>query len=69
MSTNPNNSEVIALTRSSARRAKALELGADVAIDSTDAAAVAPSVREATEGNGADIIFECKKKRIFSVSS
>lgn len=51
--------KVIALTRSALRRAKALELGADVAIDSSDAASVGMAVREATGGDGADIIFEC----------
>jgi propanol-preferring alcohol dehydrogenase len=55
--------KVIAITRSAERRAKAIELGADVAIDATDPSGVAAAVREATGGEGADVIFECVGRR------
>jgi propanol-preferring alcohol dehydrogenase len=55
--------KVIIVARSEAKRAKALELGADVAIDGTDPSTVAAAVREATNGEGADVIFECVGRR------
>lgn len=54
---------VIVVTRSESKRQKALELGADVAIDGTDASTVAAAVREATGGEGVDVIFECVGRR------
>jgi len=52
--------KVIAVARSPTKRDKALELGADLAIDGTaDLASVASQVREATAGRGVDVIFEC----------
>jgi propanol-preferring alcohol dehydrogenase len=60
---NKCKAKVIAVARSEAKRAKALELGADVVIDGTDAATVAAAVREATGGEGADVIFECVGRR------
>jgi len=51
--------KVIVVARSESKRTKALELGADEAIDGTDAATVAAAVRELTGGEGADVIFEC----------
>jgi len=55
--------KVIVVARSEAKRAKALELGADVAIDGTDASTVAAAVRDATDGEGADVVFECVGRR------
>lgn len=55
--------QVIVVGRSEAKRAKALELGADVAIDGTDTSTVAAAVREATGGEGVDVIFECVGRR------
>jgi propanol-preferring alcohol dehydrogenase len=55
--------KIIVVARSEAKRAKALELGADVAIDGTDPSTVAAAVREATNGEGADVIFECVGRR------
>lgn len=46
---------VLATSRSEAKRARALELGADQAFDS---AGFSRSVREATGGRGADVVFE-----------
>ena len=53
------SSNVIVVSRTEAKRVKAAELGADVAIDGTDASTVAAAVREATGGEGVDVIFEC----------
>jgi propanol-preferring alcohol dehydrogenase len=47
---------VIAVSRSAARRAKAVELGADVVLDGTRS--VAAEVRAQTRGEGADVVFE-----------
>jgi len=55
--------KVLVVARSESKRAKALELGADSAIDGSDASTVAAAVREATGGEGADVIFECVGKR------
>jgi len=55
--------KVIVVARSESKREKALELGADVAIDGTDASSVAAAVRDATGGDGADVIFECVGRR------
>merc|ERR1719491_110188 len=55
--------KVIVVARSESKREKALELGADVAIDGTDASSVAAAVRDATGGEGADVIFECVGRR------
>lgn len=55
--------KVIVVARSEAKRSLALELGADDTIDGTDSTTVAAAVREATEGEGADIIFECVGRR------
>jgi D-arabinose 1-dehydrogenase-like Zn-dependent alcohol dehydrogenase len=53
-------SKVIVVTRSESKRKKALELGADVAIDgANDADAVADAIRTETDGRGVDVIFEC----------
>jgi propanol-preferring alcohol dehydrogenase len=52
-------SKVMVVSRTEAKRQKAVELGADVAIDGTDASTVAAAVREATDGEGVDVIFEC----------
>jgi len=54
---------VIVVARSKAKRDMALKMGADVVIDGTDASTVANAVREATEGEGADVIFECVGRR------
>ena len=53
--------KVIVVTRSESKRQKALELGADVAIDgSLSPASIASKVRDATpDGQGVDVIFEC----------
>lgn len=57
---NEYNAKVICVTRSQAKRDKAIELNADtIVIDGSDAAVVAAAVREATGGHGADVIFEC----------
>jgi propanol-preferring alcohol dehydrogenase len=47
---------VIAVSRSAAKRAKALQLGADIVVDGTGN--VAETVRALTGGEGADIVFE-----------
>ncbi|KAL3910114.1 MAG: hypothetical protein SGILL_007817 [Bacillariaceae sp.] len=52
-------SKVIVVSRTEAKRSKAVELGADVAIDGKDASKVAAAVRKATNGEGVDVIFEC----------
>lgn len=52
-------SKVAVVARSEAKQNKALELGADLAIDGTDASTVASAVWEATNGQGVDVIFEC----------
>eukprot|EP00965_Chrysotila_dentata_P224315 6194112-Pleurochrysis_carterae.AAC.2 len=54
---------VVAISRSASRREKALALGADAAIDSTDAMTVAQAVRALTGGEGADVLFECVGRR------
>jgi len=56
-------SKVIVVARSESKRAKALELGADEAIAGSEASTVATAVRDATGGEGADVIFECVGKR------
>ena len=48
---------VIAVGRTPAKLALARELGAEVAIDAS-AGPVAPRIREATGGHGADVVFE-----------
>jgi len=60
---NKYNANVICVTRSHAKREKCTELGADVVIDGFDATTVASAVREATGGDGADVIFECVGRR------
>lgn len=60
---NKYDAKVICVTRSQAKRDKAVELGADIVIDGSDADTVAAAVREATEGDGADVIFECVGRR------
>jgi propanol-preferring alcohol dehydrogenase len=60
---NHYGAKVIAATRSPARRKLALELGADVSIDTTDSSTVAKAVHQATYGAGADVIFECVGRR------
>lgn len=55
--------KVIAICRSDAKRAKALQLGADAVVDATDISTVSSSVRSITAGLGADIIFECVGSR------
>lgn len=47
---------VIAVSRSAARRAKAIALGADVVVDGMRP--VAEEVRAETQGEGADVVFE-----------
>jgi len=54
---------VIAVARQQGHRDKALALGADVAIDGTDASTVAAAVRANTGGDGADVVFECVGSR------
>lgn len=52
------------VARSEAKRKKAVELGADFAVDGTlDGAAVSAAVRNHTNGEGADVIFECVGRR------
>ena len=51
--------KVIAVGRSEMKRAKALELGADIVIDGTDGTTVSSSIQSSTDGLGADIIFDC----------
>src|SRR5919199_285625 len=48
----------IAVGRSSAKLDKALELGAEVALNASETS-VAEWIREITEGAGADVVFEC----------
>ena len=55
--------KVIVVARSEAKRNKALELGADEAIDGTDSTTVAAAVREATADEGVDVVFECVGRR------
>ena len=55
--------KVIAICRSDAKRAKALQLGADAVVDATDISTVSSSVRSITAGLGADVIFECVGSR------
>lgn len=50
--------KVIAIGRSRAKLAKALELGADHAVEGVPASSVAAKVRELTGGHGADVVFE-----------
>jgi propanol-preferring alcohol dehydrogenase len=47
---------VVAVSRSEAKRAKAAELGADVLVDGRGD--VAAAIRDATDGEGADVVFE-----------
>lgn len=56
-------SKVGVVARSERKRRKALDLGADFAIDGSDSNKVAAKVREHTDGNGADVIFECVGRR------
>lgn len=49
---------VIAIGRSRAKLTKALELGADHAVDGAVASVAAAEVRELTGGRGADVVFE-----------
>lgn len=51
--------KVGAVARSESKRQMAIQLGADFVIDGTDASAVAAAVRDHTDGEGADVIFEC----------
>jgi len=51
--------KVIAVSRSENKRLKALEVGADAVIDGTDSTTLPSAVRDLTDGNGADVIFEC----------
>ena len=52
------------VARSEAKRSKALELGADFAVDGTmDGTAVSAAVRDHTDGEGVDVIFECVGRR------
>jgi propanol-preferring alcohol dehydrogenase len=55
--------QIIVVTRSESKRKKALELGATHVIDGTDPSTVASTVREMTDGNGVDVIFECVGRR------
>ncbi|KAL7529396.1 LOW QUALITY PROTEIN: hypothetical protein ACHAXR_006408 [Thalassiosira sp. AJA248-18] len=52
--------KVIVVARSESKKSKALELGADEAIDGTDSSTVAEAVRKVTGGEGCDVIFECE---------
>jgi propanol-preferring alcohol dehydrogenase len=56
---NKYKAKVIAVGRSEAKLEKAKELGADAVVDGTDPTTVASKVRELTNGDGADVIFEC----------
>lgn len=56
---NQYQAKVICITRSQSKHDKALELGADLAIIADEGTDVAAAVREATGGDGADVIFEC----------
>jgi len=60
---NKYGAKVICVTRSQTKRDKCLELGADIVIDGSDSSTVASLVRDATEGEGADVIFECVGQR------
>lgn len=60
---NKYKANVIAVGRSTEKLDKAKELGADVVIDGSDTGALPAAVREATQGEGADVIFECVGRR------
>ena len=51
------------MARSKSKRQMAIKLGADFAIDGSSESDVAAKVREHTDGQGADVIFECVGKR------
>ena len=51
------------VARSTSKRQMAIKLGADFAIDGSSESEVAAKVREHTDGQGADVIFECVGKR------
>jgi propanol-preferring alcohol dehydrogenase len=55
--------KVIAVCRSQQKRIKAIELSADAVVDASDMSTVASQIREITEGDGADVIFECVGNR------
>lgn len=57
------DAKVICVARSQAKLDKCTELGADVVINGSDASTVASTVRDATDGNGVDVIFECVGRR------
>ncbi|GMH91253.1 hypothetical protein TrST_g399 [Triparma strigata] len=50
---------IIAVARQEIHRSTALKYGATHVIDGTDSSTVAASIREATGGEGASIIYEC----------
>lgn len=50
---------LIAICRSAEKKSKALAVGADAVVDASDEATVASQVRAITDGDGADVIFEC----------
>lgn len=60
---NHYKANVICISRTQEKLEKAKELGADAVIDGTDASTVAGAIREITNGEGADVIFECVGQR------
>lgn len=54
-----SGARVIAVGRSTAKLARARELGAEFVVDATDPTTVAARIRELTGGQGADVVFEC----------
>ena len=61
--------QVIVVGRSSDKLEKALEIGADVVIDGTDASTVASKIRDITGGEGVDVIFECVGRDRYTVDA
>ena len=49
---------IVAVDISASKRERAIALGASHAVDATDATAASAAVREATAGQGADVVFE-----------
>lgn len=60
---NHYKANVICVSRIKVKLEKAEELGADAVVDGTDPSAVAAAIRDITNGDGADVIFECVGRR------
>lgn len=60
---NHYNANVICVSRTREKLDKAKELGANVVIDGSNPASVAAAIRNVTNGDGADVIFECVGQR------